>query len=515
MKYTRHFAILLLVILSISVAGLPTVLADSGLVQFEKNFYQAIEDSTLAWGEASAAAEAAELPDGCTSAHLATITSQAEDDFIVAEFSAFVSAPFLGGFQLDGATELDGDWQWVTGEDFSQFTNWNLAVPEPNDNVTTLGVEDGEEQYLHYPFATGGWNDTFADWEPIDGYIIEFECGNLPPIAEDFTIELNEDEVEDFNFLDHASDPNDDVLTVVIDTQPAVGTLTVNDDGTASFVPDAEWSGTTSFTYHVNDGEFDSNIATVWIIVYPVNDPPNCEALAANISTIWSPNHEMVSVSIDESSVSDIDSTIFEITLTDITHDEAINGLGDGNTDPDWDLEAGTIRAERSGTGNGRTYTISVNVNDTDWIDTFEDLEGLFESTPEPIDGGDCNGAVEVFVPHDMRNDKDSTAEEEILAVCHMPPGNTDNATTIYVGSQSAVDAHLAHRDILGVCAEPAVKANENAHSNNPNANPNAAQAGNNGKGSENSNSNANGNNSNSASSKGNSNGKGNGKGNK
>ncbi len=35
--------------------------------------------------------------------------------------------------------------------------------------------------------------------------------------------------------------------------------------------------------------------------------------------------------------------------------------------------------------------------------------------------------------------------------VCHIPPGNPDNAHTITVG-EPAVDAHLAHGDFLGHC---------------------------------------------------------------
>ena len=38
------------------------------------------------------------------------------------------------------------------------------------------------------------------------------------------------------------------------------------------------------------------------------------------------------------------------------------------------------------------------------------------------------------------------------VVVCHMPPGNPDNAHTITVGSP-AVEAHLKHGDTLGACS--------------------------------------------------------------
>ncbi|NWF38816.1 hypothetical protein F3F96_06670 [Mariprofundus sp. NF] len=36
--------------------------------------------------------------------------------------------------------------------------------------------------------------------------------------------------------------------------------------------------------------------------------------------------------------------------------------------------------------------------------------------------------------------------------ICHIPPGNPDNMHTIEVG-EPAVDAHMAHGDMMGSCA--------------------------------------------------------------
>ena len=46
---------------------------------------------------------------------------------------------------------------------------------------------------------------------------------------------------------------------------------------------------------------------------------------------------------------------------------EAINGTGDGNTSPDWqvvDAHHVKLRAERAGNGSGRTYTLTVTCTD-------------------------------------------------------------------------------------------------------------------------------------------------------
>jgi hypothetical protein len=41
-------------------------------------------------------------------------------------------------------------------------------------------------------------------------------------------------------------------------------------------------------------------------------------------------------------------------------------------------------------------------------------------------------------------------AGEDKISVCHVPPGNPENAHVIWVGP-AAVPAHLAHGDVAGV----------------------------------------------------------------
>jgi PKD repeat protein len=69
------------------------------------------------------------------------------------------------------------------------------------------------------------------------------------------------------------SDPDGDPLTAHLVTGPGNGTLMLNPDGTFTYTPTAGFSGTDTFTYLVNDGSVDSNVATVTItVVKPV--PP-------------------------------------------------------------------------------------------------------------------------------------------------------------------------------------------------------------------------------------------------
>jgi VCBS repeat-containing protein len=67
--------------------------------------------------------------------------------------------------------------------------------------------------------------------------------------------------------LSNDSDSEGDSLTAVLDTDVTTGTLTLNSDGSFSYTPPADWSGTTTFTYHANDGQNDSNIVVVTLTV--------------------------------------------------------------------------------------------------------------------------------------------------------------------------------------------------------------------------------------------------------
>jgi hypothetical protein len=56
-----------------------------------------------------------------------------------------------------------------------------------------------------------------------------------------------------------------------------------------------------------------------------------------------------------------------ECSITEVSSNEPVNGLGDGDQTPDWVITGDDtlyLRAERSGTGDGRIYTITVTCTD-------------------------------------------------------------------------------------------------------------------------------------------------------
>ena len=67
--------------------------------------------------------------------------------------------------------------------------------------------------------------------------------------------------------LANDTDADGSTLTAIVVSQPANGTLSLNANGSFTYTPNADFNGTDSFTYKVNDGTVDSNTATVTIAV--------------------------------------------------------------------------------------------------------------------------------------------------------------------------------------------------------------------------------------------------------
>ena len=69
-------------------------------------------------------------------------------------------------------------------------------------------------------------------------------------------------------------DANGDPLTASLVDGPQQGTLALQPDGSFAYTPNPGFHGVDTFTYKANDGQVDSNLATVTIAVGPVNSSP-------------------------------------------------------------------------------------------------------------------------------------------------------------------------------------------------------------------------------------------------
>ncbi|MGE4408376.1 beta strand repeat-containing protein, partial [Pseudomonas sp.] len=99
---------------------------------------------------------------------------------------------------------------------------------------------------------------------------------NGAPVAVDDSFTASEDTPATYTaaqLLGNDSDPDHDPLAIASVTRGTGGDVVLNQDGSVTFTPDANFNGTATFTYTATDGSLVSNSAAVTIAVAAVNDP--------------------------------------------------------------------------------------------------------------------------------------------------------------------------------------------------------------------------------------------------
>lgn len=141
-----------------------------------------------------------------------------------------------------------------------------------------------------------------------------------------------------------------------------------------------------------------------WIrVITRANRAPDCTGVTASPGVLWPPNHKLRMVAL--SGATDPDGGDVTLTITGVTQDEPLEAGGDGTSSPD--AEAGpqsdqvALRAERSGRGDGRVYSIRFVA-----IDDF---------------GASCAAVAHVGVPHDRAHPA-TASPESYDSFGHGPP---------------------------------------------------------------------------------------------
>ncbi|MFC4102399.1 glycosyl hydrolase [Paenibacillus xanthanilyticus] len=153
-----------------------------------------------------------------------------------------------------------------------------------------------------------------------------------------------------------ANPTNQDVIAQLTANKPV--TIT-NNGGSNRYV--FKQNGSFTFTYIDADGHTGSVTATVTNI----DKTPPSFSVTADRTVLQTPNHALVPINL-QWTAHDADSGVAGVQLASVTSSEPDNGSGDGDKDQDiQDAKIGTadaqikLRAERSGKGNGRVYTIT------------------------------------------------------------------------------------------------------------------------------------------------------------
>jgi hypothetical protein len=205
---------------------------------------------------------------------------------------------------------------------------------------------------------------TFDVTVEADDVAPEIQC------PEDILVTCVETDSAMVDFEVAAVDGCDEAPVVV--TEPAsgsyfpVGTTTVTATATDSFGNESTCT-------------FDVTVEKAEVIVHGATASP---------SMLWPPSHKMVDITFDVDAENECELEL-DCTIVEVTSNEPINGPGDGNTEPDWMIgEDGSLklRAERSGMGSDRIYTVR--------ILCANEESGIGDET-----------TVEVVVPHDRDGD--------------------------------------------------------------------------------------------------------------
>jgi Ca2+-binding RTX toxin-like protein len=165
--------------------------------------------------------------------------------------------------------------------------------------------------------------------------------------------------------LGNDSDADGDGLTAVLVDDTINVILTLNADGSFSYLPNPGFTGDDSFTYVANDGMGDSELATVTITVEMPANGPTCQGIPATI--VGTDGHDFLTGTSG-------DDVIVGLNGNDIIRGKGGNDLICGDAGEDWLI---------GGSGQDKVYggdgwdTLLGNAGDdelygesgTDWLD--------------------------------------------------------------------------------------------------------------------------------------------------
>ncbi|MCX6199859.1 MAG: Ig-like domain-containing protein, partial [Bacteroidetes bacterium] len=206
-----------------------------------------------------------------------TVTPVNDKPNAVDDYFVSCTAVAITNNVLTNDFDIDGPSITVTGPIFgmgpfsgtltSFFANGTFTYTPPS------GSFNGIDSFA-YVICDGG-TPNLCDTGVV---VLDYRCVNVPPVADNDYYTIPEDQTLNADVSTNDYDPDGAVLNY--NTTPLVnvthGTLTLNGNGTFTYIPTLNYFGADSFTYAVCDTgtPVKCDTATVYITITPVNDPP-------------------------------------------------------------------------------------------------------------------------------------------------------------------------------------------------------------------------------------------------
>jgi VCBS repeat-containing protein len=315
----------------------------------------------------------------------------------------------------------------------------SVIVNKDTSKEITLVATDADGDTLEYSIVDLPMNggvvlvENVATYTPTEGYAgldsFSFKANdgtsdsntatvtitvNTPPVAADGqSVTTDEDIAKEITL--GATDLEDDPLEYSIVGQPDHGDVVLVDN-LATYTPDPDFNGEDSFTFKVNDGAADSEMAVVTITVTPVNDAPMA------VGEIYSTDEDIALTVLVADGVLANDTDVDGDTLSAVLVNDVVNGAlalaGDGSfiytpAENFFGLDSFTYKAS-DGTLESWTVTVTIVIDPVnDYVeandDEYETMAGV---------------TLEVAAPGVLDNDVLLDPDETVTLVVTAGPTN-------------------------------------------------------------------------------------------
>ncbi|WP_156493326.1 tandem-95 repeat protein, partial [Oleiphilus sp. HI0125] len=174
------------------------------------------------------------------------------------------------GDLLTGASDVDGDTLSISDV---AYTGTDGIFTDNGDDTYTFAPNENFNGNVTVDFTV---SDGQGGTDTAQANIVVVPV-NDPPVAGDTSFSMNEDgtiTLTPAQLLANSSDVEGDVSLQGVSYSGSDGTLSANDDGSFSFIPNENFNGDIVLDVVVLDAEGASDTAQANIVVVPVNDAP-------------------------------------------------------------------------------------------------------------------------------------------------------------------------------------------------------------------------------------------------